>query len=348
MADTNGETRPSIFANILAIVGFIILIVVVIWGLINLASISRGWLSSLFGGSRGAAIEVRAPASTTSGTPFTVSWTYEESDEGTYALLYQCQPGIRLQVAPSQNGIPCGAAFNVGSSEKQVSVIPILSGQSTTNLPISIIFLPTATGTQAEGSATVAVLPASGATPEPTTPTPTPSSPETPALPVGPADLSVQILSVSIDSSGNGTATFDIGNVGLSGSGTYYFTAQLPTQSGYTYSSPAQSSLSPGSHVVNTLRFSAGTGGVFSVTVDPSNAVQESNEGNNFASQNASAQYYNYNNSYNYNYSQTAGYPYTYNQYQYSYQDYNAYNQYPYNYNYNYQYPYQTSYPYAY
>src|SRR3989344_4511322 len=86
---TPEEPKTSLASNILAIVGFIILIVVVIWGLVHLASLSRGWFSSFFGESA-AAIEVTAPKSATSGTPFTVSWKYEEPTEGSYALLYPC------------------------------------------------------------------------------------------------------------------------------------------------------------------------------------------------------------------------------------------------------------------
>jgi hypothetical protein len=79
-------------------------------------------------------------------------------------------------------------------------------------------------------------------------------------------------------------AQFDISNVGGSTSGTYYFSANLPTISGYSYVSPAQSPLAPGSHVINTLRWSEPNpaGGTFSVSLS---GGKDSNGGNNYASQ---------------------------------------------------------------
>ena len=376
------EPQSSLLSNILAIVGFIILIVVVIWGLVNLAGVSSTWFSSLFGKSENV-IEVTAPKSAKSGESFSISWKYKEPTPGTYAFLYQCQGGLQLQTpgpAGGMNGIPCGAAFTIASVNNTVSVTPLLSGNSELDVPVSIIFMPSATSTdstsspqassgkateQAQGSATVRILPSETpaldstgspqAEPTPTpapTPTPTPAPAPVPApAPKTPADLSVRITSVTTDGYGNGTAVFDIVNVGGTSSGTYYFTANLPTQSGYTYTSPAQSSLAPGSHIISTLRFSQAASGVFSVSI----TTPDSNQSNNYASQSLNAPYYN---SYNYNYN---NYPYQYQaQYssasypsQYQYQTYpNSYQySYPQNYQYPYtyqQYPYTQQYPYAY
>ncbi len=370
------EPKPSLASNILAIVGFIILIVVVIWGLVNLAGISRDWFSSLFGGSD-AVIEVTAPKSAISGTPFTLSWKYDEPSEGTYAFLYQCESGLAFQTPGVAGivGIPCGAAFTIGGEEKRISLMPYVSRNAPLDVPLSIIFMGSATGTQAQGSATVRITPLLATTPAPTsspeptpepiptpTPTPTPSTrPEqaTPA-PKLPTDLSVHIISVTVDASGNGVATFDIANIGRTSSGTYYFSATLPTQSGYIYTSPAQSPLAPQAHVVSTLRFSQGSGGTFSVSI----TTADSNQSNNAASQTVSAPYYY--DSYNYPPTGQAGnYPYNYgNMYQYSYPQYQMYPhtyQQPYMYQYqsgfapsyggqyySQQYPYSTYYPYAY
>lgn len=349
MADL--ENRPSLVSNILAIAGFIILIVVVIWGLVHLASLSRSWFSGLFGGAS-AGIEVTAPERAQSGTPFTLSWKYDALD-GQYALLYQCQMGLRFQVAGiggAQNGVPCGAAYTLNAPESAVSLTPILSGTAELNVPLTVIFMPSATGTQVQGSASIVIAPAPGEAPLPA-PEPAPAPEPTPApAPIGPADLSVTILSASVDAAGNGIASFDIANNGRSASGSYYFTARLPVSGGQTYTSPQQASLAPGSHIVSTLRFTGAMGGVFSVSVDPTNIIAESSESNNYASQTLSAPYYYNSYNYPYNYAQTAGY-----QYQYYPQP----NAYPYQYNYPYQYVpgygytnqypyYQTSYPYAY
>jgi len=321
--ETRQEVPPkaSLFSNIIAIVGFIILIVIVVWGIVHIASLSKDWFSSLFNGTTTAStIEVIAPQSVQSGTPMNVSWKYSTSEKGSYAFLYQCKSGFHFE-APGPNGtmnsIPCGAALTIPPSTTAISMIPALSGAASTSVPISIIFMPSATSSkQAQGSATVTIT-ASGATnPEPTptpatstppvviheptprpTPSPTPAPSPTPKpRPSGPADLVVRIISVSVDPGGNGVATFDIANTGHSSSGRYYFSAQLPTLSGYAYQSPLQSPLGPGDHIVNTLRFSQAVSGNFQVIVDPSNMVREQNETNNMADQWVSGGYNGYNN----------------------------------------------------
>ena len=318
------DARTSLVSNILAIAGFIIVIVVVIWGLVHLAGLSRSWFGSFFGAS-GESIEITVPETVESGKAFELAWNYEPSATGTYAFLYQCANGLTFRTPSSvgtTNEIGCGAAYTIPADGSKLSLTPTLSGTSSLSIPLSIIFLPSATGTQAEGSASVTVVAKTATTPTPyATPTappadgpapyatpsaapyPTPVSTLRPNPPAGgPADLSVRIISIVPDSYGAAAVTFDIANIGGTATGIYYFTAQLPTQQMYTYSSPMQASLSPGSHIVNTLRFTQVQqgGGTFSVSLDPSNTVHESNESNNYATQFMSAPYPMYNN-YNYN-----------------------------------------------
>ncbi len=99
-----------------------------------------------------------------------------------------------------------------------------------------------------------------------------------------PADLTVNVISLSIDPSGMGVVEFDVANAGGGSSGAYTFEVYLPTQSGYTYVSPTQSPLGPGDRIINTLRFSNAIGGSVSIVVDPKNSVHESNENNNYIS----------------------------------------------------------------
>src|SRR3989344_4544394 len=65
------DPKTSFLSNILAIAGFIIIIVVVIWGLVHLANLSRSWFSSFFG-TPGASIEMTAPKTAVSGQRFPV------------------------------------------------------------------------------------------------------------------------------------------------------------------------------------------------------------------------------------------------------------------------------------
>jgi len=214
--------------------------------------------------------------------------------------LYPCKDVLHFQASGATgalSNIPCGAAFTVAATNNSLMLTPQLSGAASTTLPLSIVFIPSATTSpQVQGSATVVVNPVTiapivirAATTTPSTPV-VPNKPTSPVA-TGPTDLSVQITSVIPDGAGGAIATFDIGNVGLSSTGSYTFTAQLPTENGYLYNSPLQSSLAPGDHIVNTLRFSQAVSGIFSVVVDPASTQNESNTGNNYASQQVSMPY---------------------------------------------------------
>ncbi len=295
---THGEPKASLVSNTLAIVGFIIVIVIVLWGLFHIATLGAPWFSSLFGtGSN--SIKVTAPANVTSGTAFPVSWKYSTSEKGTYAFLYQCKDIVHFQAAGADgtlSTVPCGAAFTIASTNNTITLTPQLSGTASTSVPLSIVFIPSATSSkQVQGNATVIVNPQTipPIVIQPATTTPVtlviPTTPTTPPVATGPTDLSVQITSVVPDGSGGAVATFDIGNDGLSSTGLYSFTAQLPTADGYLYHSPTQSSLAPGDHIVNTLRFSQAVSGIFSVVVDAS--AHESRTDNNYAASQVSMPY---------------------------------------------------------
>ena len=287
------EVKPSWFSNLLAIIGFIIIIIIVIWGLIHIALLVSPWFSSLFNSKTPPALHVSAPTSATSGEQFDVKWTYATTAKGSYAFLYPCSDSLTFDTADGKK-IPCGAAYIAGTSS--IAVSPILSGTSTIiKEPLTIIFLPNTTDVkQAQGSATVAIGPAAQ---KPVVVKPTPAPTPVHTAPSGPSDLSVSIVSATADQYGNGTVVFDIVNIGGSESGTYYFTAQIPTRSGYSYASPAQISLAPQSHVVSTLRFTQAVSGLFSVSVGAGDA----NQANNYAAATISAPYASTNYNYTYN-----------------------------------------------
>lgn len=306
--------REGLVQNILAIAGFIILIIIVVWGLLHLASLSGGWFSSLFQKKADTKITVSVPSSVVSGTPMSLAWKYSPKDKGSYALLYQCNTGVQF-AAPASNqsfaAVPCGAAFTLGNATTSVTLLPVLNATSSVKIPLTVLFIPSAAGTQAQGSASVTVIPA--AKPAVETPAPAAAKPVTIPAPAasGPADLAVSIVASNVDQFGNGSVTFDISNTGGSNSGTYYFSAQLPAgMQPYTYNSPAQVSLAAGSHILSTLTFTQAMSGNFSVSVSGGN---DANTGNNYASGYINAPAY-YPNQYQYPYTQ-----YQYPQYQYQY-----------------------------
>lgn len=342
---THEEPKQDLLSNLLAIAGLIVLAVIVIWGLLHLAKLVAPSLSSFF--SRTPRIEVTAPKDVTSGEAFNLVWKHSASEKGTYALLYQCKEGFSLEtpnLAGVVNTVPCGAAYTAGSeTTKALSLTPRLSGETALDATLSIIFVPSATTSKRiQGNATTKVHPAEAKAPEPESQTSTPAAPVSHST--GPADVSVSITSATVDQYGNAVVTFDIANIGGSASPSYYFSAQLPTTNGYTYTSPQQSSLGAGDRVANTLRFSQAVGGVVSVTV----SIADSNSSNNYASQNMSAPY-----SYNtpsYNTYQTGTQYYApqttyYNPNQYMQPTYTNPNSQYYQYQYNQPYPNYTTYP---
>lgn len=287
-----GAEKPSLLSNILAIIGLIILVIIIIWGLVHLAELSSGWFSSLFAQS-GPTLKVNAPADAISGAPVSITTNYSTAATGTYAFLYQCQPDVQFAVITSNNtasGIPCGNAASVTPVSGAIQMLPILSGTSSASVPFSIIFTPT-NGTAVQGTATIMVHPGSSqigaqtGSQAATTPAKTTTSAAKPATTAvtrsyAPADLSVRIIAESVDQYGNGIVTFNISNVGGTTSGSYYFSAQMPTSSPAPYTSALQAPLTPGSYIVDTLRFSPAVSGTFSVSI----GARDNNQTNDYAS----------------------------------------------------------------
>lgn len=305
------EQRASLVSNTLGIVGFIILIAVLIWGLFNLISLAKPWFKSVFP-ARGVAIAVSAPTGNVpSGQPVSISWTHAPKNGGTYAFLYQCQNDFQFRI--NGNNLPCGAAYNIPGGTKSVSLTPFLLSPTSTGakVPFTILYSPktsagSATGTKAsgagsaQGSGTITVV-QSAAAPTPSTGAAKPAQkPSAAAKNSGHADLSVRIISVGVIHPITGNieprrpvspselvaVTFDIANIGGTRTGSWQFVAQLPTIPAHTYVSPIQAPLGPGDRIQNMLRFTPNSmGGVFSVTIDSAQQVTESNETNNTATQ---------------------------------------------------------------
>ena len=317
------RSESTLLTDILSIIGFAIVFIIIIWGIFHLASLSGSWFSSWFT-KPAPALTVNAPTEATSTYPMQISWNYTTTAVGSYAFLYECKNGLQFAApegaATSTFGtIPCGVAFMVPTSGNTMVVAPLLSSTSTASTleTISVVFIPKDGSSHVQGNATVTINPAHTAAATTSQTVTVGSSTSKPAQTstntgttqyAGPADLQVRITGVSVDPSGNASVSFDIANVGGSTSGSYYFTAQLPTAQYYPYQSPQQAPLAPGAHIANTLNFNEATGGTFSVTV----IGGDQDGANNYASTQISAPYNNgYNGGYNTNtqYSQYPVYP---------------------------------------
>src|SRR3989344_1608041 len=306
------SNRMAFISNALAIVGFIILFVIIVWGLFHIVNLSGTSITSLF--SSKPKVTLSVPKTAVSGEPVSISWKYSGKDAGTYSFLYKCDQNFYFgsEASRALARIPCGSAIIVGSSTS-ATVVPVLSGRTSLDVPVTIIFAPT-TGERVQGEATIAITAATSTTPvvepKPVKPT-TPYTPKTyPRKPLnlvahagsGPADLSVRMILVGVIDPSSGAllpraprstseivgVEFDIANVGGSSTGSWYFTANLPTGGAqpYIFTSPTQRSLAPGEHIVNVLRFAPNMRpSTISVIADPANRVYEANEYNNIVSQ---------------------------------------------------------------
>lgn len=305
------EKKPTLFSNILAIIGFLIIIAIILWGFIHIISLVRGTADPISLGSwfssPAQTLVVTAPQDATAGAVITISWKYKPTVSGIYTFMYKCIDGAGFEAVIPQHpniALPCGTAIAASTTSNTVGVIPTLVGNTTTSVPVSIFFTPVNGGTPIEGTATISIHPGTIPTPETTTiipeqtPTKTPTKKKEVSHTPSPADLSVRIVAVGIIDPSTGrfieetpsspddtvAVQFDIANIGGTPTGSYTFEADLPTQSGYHYTSSIQRSLGAGDHVLNTLRFTQATGGTFSVTTATQHGTQESSYTNNSAS----------------------------------------------------------------
>ncbi len=313
----------AFISNALAIVGFIILFVIIVWGLFHIINLSGSSISSIF--SSNPSVTVTAPKTAVSGQPISISWKYSGKDAGTFSFLYKCDQDFYFGVGEGSalSRVPCGGAINVGSSTS-ATITPLYTGTGSLDIPLTIVFAPQS-GNRVQGEATISVS-TSGiqqattttptATPKPNTQKPQTKIPTTAYKPTmsarhpanlvahaayGPADLAVHMIMIGVIDPYSGAliprapispneivgVEFDIANIGGSSTGNWYFSASLPTSfQPYLYTSPLQISLKPGEHIVNVLRFTPNMRpSTITITADPDGRIYDANRGNNFVSQ---------------------------------------------------------------
>ena len=95
------------------------------------------------------------------------------------------------------------------------------------------------------------------------------------------------VASTTVSSGGRAAVNFTIKNIGTNASGSWRFSATIPTQSLYLYQSQLQQSLNPGDSIDYTLGFDqaiAGADKMISITANFDRTVTESNFDNDSAS----------------------------------------------------------------
>ena len=164
-AMNNSQRGEGLVSNILAIAGFIILIVIIIWGAFHFLNLASSGFSSLLNRAGASTIRVTAPRTATAGQPLDVSWQYTPSNtQGSYALLYQCKEGFqfRFPTASSTMAIPCGSPFAIGNPEaKTARLLPMLTGTQSADVALSIMYMTAGTSTPttvAQGNASITIV----------------------------------------------------------------------------------------------------------------------------------------------------------------------------------------------
>jgi len=293
MAEAKDTSKPTLLSNIIALVGFFFILIVLIWGLMNITRWLPGLFSFLNSPSKTLSVSIDKSA-VLSGTPTTISWTHN-AKKGSYVFTYECRTGTVIKVAQSDNSytpLSCATAYAVSADGAHaIRVVPEVTNASL-SVPVTITYRDEKSVAGASGSANLNITFA--------TPIETPSTPKkpttgatstTPKVP----DLAVRMIGVGTLTNGTYSAAstirrgetiafrFEVKNVGGAATGNWNFVANMPSTSNPSYSSVTQQSLNPGDRIEYTLSFNnvITNGGQLTLTVDPSNFVKEISELNN-------------------------------------------------------------------
>lgn len=298
--------------NIIAIVGFVVIIAIGLWGAIAAVRLAPHLFETIASTFRSSdsSIELSLPASgIRSGEQFVLSWSDAERDSGLYTISYGCTDKLTIDAPISNTEVgpmPCDAPYAIPANESSVRLTPKLAGSARAEFPITITYLSAAGEKQAEGTATIIVT---NSAPVETSKAVQPETPETAPTsvpkPAGKPDLHVRLVSVGIIDSYTGrfipkntfgsyetiAFKFDVANRGSGKSGMWTFSTYFPTRTGTNYQPGMQEPLGPGDHVEFTLNFNEPMSGAIQISVDPLNVISETDEYNNVLSQYISVAY---------------------------------------------------------
>lgn len=300
VVDSPQERRGTI-GNILALIAFAAIIAIGLWGLINAFRLLPDVFQNFFDRPPPIAeLTISVPTENIrSGTPIFITWTHDIENGGFYSIAYPCRDAFELLMTETEEVIPCGNAFPLESGgERSVGVTPAFTQRGQIEVPISMLYTNEDGERTAADTGTLRVKGESVAVNPPTTP---PATTPPPVAPVGSPDLQTRVLAIgSIDTASHVftpktvfqahetvTVLFEVRNVGTARSGTWLFTAYLPTDPPHTYYPPRQQALGAGDWIEYTLSFDQLTIGsqTITITADPANEIRESNTHNNTVAQ---------------------------------------------------------------
>lgn len=206
---------------------------------------------------------------------------------GVYAGIYSARFVPTVVEGLGSAAVYVGSAF----SPAPTADLSVVTGAATSTEPTTISFGD-------EATTTPAVAPVASSTPKTSAPVVT-TPVFVPTAPHGLADLTVEATAVgylttdstasfvtgtSVPSGSRPAVKFTVKNVGTNWTGTWSFTASIPSSPVFTYTSAAQESLGPGATVDYILGFDRARSGQqqdLTITVNPGNTAPESNATNN-------------------------------------------------------------------
>ncbi len=273
--------------RVIAVVGLIAILLLGAWGIIQLAFIIPGFFSGHGSSSTLSSRETLSlslPQAVASGENLTISWSHQgRNGEYAYSISYACQDGVSIK-APTPSGslqaVGCNTPFDYTNAATSATIVPALSGTKAATLNITVAATKLSSGivtASAAGRVTINPKIATSST-KPTTSTKASSggtyvaAHRTTNL-YGYPDLAVTIMANpgAVRVGSRIALQFVIQNVGtnVAQSG-WTFSASLPYNPTYTFTSQPQQALYPGDKIVYTLGYDAQyTGGSY-ITPTPS------------------------------------------------------------------------------
>ncbi|PIT91350.1 hypothetical protein COU17_00975 [Candidatus Kaiserbacteria bacterium CG10_big_fil_rev_8_21_14_0_10_49_17] len=152
--NNEGKTVTDAFMKALAVVGFIVLLFIGLWGTIqvvralpNVFSGLAATLTSVFISAE--RIDLKSPTTVYSGEPFELSWEHTgKRGEGVYTFTFDCRPGVSFE-SPAQNGayieVFCGVPFNFTGAVHTIKLIATSEFNRYIDVPVRISYARTDT-----------------------------------------------------------------------------------------------------------------------------------------------------------------------------------------------------------
>ena len=148
------EQNTSRLKNILAIAGFIILLIVGVWSAIQVIQFVPRLFSDtgvsdqpignnggVVPGSSEAIVAQASTYNTASGEPVVITWAHAGSaDEGVVSFSYACVDGVYFQI--DDRAVPCNAPLSLSPEATALTAIPV-STHATVDVPFAITYTST-------------------------------------------------------------------------------------------------------------------------------------------------------------------------------------------------------------